>query len=93
MIETLIEFLSGIFPVGLPGRGRAAFKAYKSAWKTKESSGEEGVGVLIAELKKFSVPGAYGPTDSDKVSFLFDAWRNQVSPRKLRRFERAHSPK
>lgn len=86
MIDSIIEVLAGIFPVGVGSRRGAGSKAYKRAWRIRQSTANAHQDVLVAELKRFSVPGAYGPPDSAPISVFLAAWRVGIPPKKLRSF-------
>lgn len=66
-------------------RSQTAAAAYRAAWKSRETSGDASPELLLEEMKRRSVPGAYAPLDDRRLAVPLALWRAGVEPRAARR--------
>ncbi|ALX06012.1 hypothetical protein [Aeromicrobium erythreum] len=66
-------------------RSQTAAAAYRAAWKSRETSGDASPELLLEEMKRRSVPGAYAPLDDPRLAAPLALWQAGVEPRAARR--------
>ncbi|WP_286691203.1 MULTISPECIES: hypothetical protein [unclassified Aeromicrobium] len=62
-------------------RSQTAAAAYRAAWKSRETSGDASPELLLEEMKRRSVPGAYAPLDDPRLAAPLALWQAGVEPR------------
>ena len=85
LADVLIEVAIALFePFHRSGRTGSLYAAYRAAWKRRIKDRDPGVGLLVAEMKRRSVPGAYDPLDSPRIAPAVQAWLSGTEPRDAR---------
>ena len=81
----LIEVAIALFePRHRSGRTGSLYAAYRAAWKRRIKDRDPDLVLLIAEMKRRSVPGAYDQLDSPRVAPAVHAWLSGIGPRDAR---------
>ncbi|MFC5679616.1 hypothetical protein [Aeromicrobium endophyticum] len=85
LVDVLIEVAIALFePFDRSGRTSSLYTAYRAAWRRRIKDRDPDLGLLVAEMKRRSVPGAYDPLDSPRIAPAVEAWLSGTEPREAR---------
>jgi hypothetical protein len=82
LADVLIDLMIALFePLD---RSSSLYAAYRAAWKKRISDSDPDLGLLVTQMKRRSVPGAYDSLDSPRIAPAVEAWLSGTRPRDAR---------